>query len=283
MRRRLYRVGLVMVFWMPVPRSGLQATSMAQESPPVVVGRRVEPDSVDRSNWKVKDAKGAIEKTMPVLGFTSAHGPSATAELIVLEQDDTPYLSKQLIGKPLWHIVVPDRKLELPSTPENYEDPYLRTFDVLINPIDGRVIKLKSRWPEGVPQIAPEPDAASATEQLRRSGKEVYHGFPSEDPHVSFIDAVDSIQRGGDAPLGSKQISASYVMWSMVGSRTPRPVWAITLRGVTPVMPREGMSREAIYQYRLIVDAKTGEYLCGGSSPQPDEDVQKYAPALPGQ
>jgi hypothetical protein len=243
---------------------------MAQESPPVVIGRRVEPDSVDRSSWKLKDAKAAIEKTMPVLGMPSATGPSATAELLVLEEDDTPYLSKKLLGKPLWHVVLPDRKLELPSSPENYHDRYSRTFDVLLNPIDGRVIKLKSRWPEGVPQIDPEPDGASATEQLARSGNEVYHGFPNEDPHVSFIDAVDSIQRGGDGPLTAKQISGSYVMWSTMGRfETPRPVWAITLRGVLPVMPRPGMPLEAIYQYRLIVDAKTGEYLCGGNTPRP--------------
>ena len=267
MKRRLCSVALVMVLWMPVPRSGLQATSMAEEAPPVVVGRKVEPDSVDRSNWKLKDAKGAIEKTMLVLGFTSATGPSATAELLALEEDDTPYLSKKLIGKPHWHVVLPDRKIELPSSPENYRDPYSRTFDVLLNPIDGRVIKLKSRWPEGVPQIDPEPDAASATEQLGRSGNEVYHGFPNEDPQISFIDAADAIQLGGAAPVMSKQISASYVMWSNVGYKTPRPVWAITLRGVMPVMPREGMSREAVYQYRYIVDARTGEYLCGGNTP----------------
>jgi len=269
MKRTLSSVALVMVFWIPVPGSGLQATSMAEESPPVVVGRKVEPDSVDRSSWKLKDAKGAIEKTKLVLGFTSAAGPLATGELLILEEDDTPYLSKKLIGKPFWHVVLPNRKLELPSSPENYKDRYSRTFDVLLNPIDGRVIKLKSRWPEGVPQIDPEPDAASATEQLGRAGNEVYHGFPNEDPHVSFIDAVDAIQRGGDGPLTAKQVSASYVMWSSVGYKTPRPVWAITLRGVLPVMPREGMSREAIYQYRLIVDAKTGEYLCGGNTPHP--------------
>ncbi len=255
------------------------SVAMAEESPPVVVGRRVDPDSVDRSNWRLKSAKDAIEKTKLVLGMASAVGCSAIAEILVLEEDDTPYLSKKLIGKPHWHVVLPDRKLELPSSPENYRDPYSRTFEVLLNPIDGRVIKLKSRWPDGVPQIDPEPDAASATEQLRGAGNEVYHGFPNEDPHISFIDAADSIQLGGAAPVMSKQISASYVMWSRVGRfKTPRPVWAITLRGVMPVMPREGMSREAVYQYRYVVDARTGEYLCGGNTPHP---VRRVSPDRP--
>ena len=114
---------------------------------------------------------------------------------------------------------------------------------------------------------------------LYAGGYDTFHDFPDRDPGVSLLQALDSV-RG--QVVTAKQILATPVLWSNVQYKTPRVVWAITLRGVLPEMPREGMSREAIYQYRLIVDAKTGEYLCGGSSPQPDEDIQKYAPPKPG-
>jgi hypothetical protein len=188
----------------------------------------------------------------------------------MLEHDETPYLGSEFVGKAFWHVVVPHLKLELPSTPDWFDNSKLRTFDALVEPQSGRVVRLTSWWPEGDGPVIVQPDSTVAAEQLRRSGNEVYHGLPDHDPQATLIQALDAIQRGGAAPLMAKQISANYVMWSRIGKwRNPRSVWAITLRGVMPEMPREGMPIEPIYQYRYIVDAVTGQYLCSSNTPRP--------------
>ncbi len=81
----------------------------------------------------------------------------------------------------------------------------------------------------------------------------------------------------------AKQISARYVIYSDIRFETPRPVWAITERGVSPKsFSMTYSSTEPKYEYRLIVDAETGEFMGGSNTPLPetviDNEPRKEGP-----
>ena len=175
--------------------------------------------------------------------------------------------------------------LRLPSAPRGFRDRFVRTLDVFIDPTDGRVFRVRSRWPPKESPIAPEPSAEFATTQLKSSGLEVYHGFPTEIPAVTFLDALDRIQGVGRNPLIAKQIIGNYVTWSRGPTEPnlhwgmkepgrwsrPRPVWAITLRGIPASRPRPEWPKDARYSFRYIVDARTGEVIMGTNIPHSDK------------
>lgn len=242
--------------WRPDPKSGL-------------LGPKVESASLNTSAWTVKEAAFAVERAEQVIG-ASWDEPNTVAELITLIDDDTPFLTQLLIERPMWQVTMSNSRPQLSSAPESTAGP-ARTWDVLVRPDDGVVIRARSRWPEGVKPMPPEPRAASATCQIYGSGYDVYHAFPTSNPRISLAEALDVLQKRGESVLEAKQISARYVVWSSIAFESPRPVWAITLRGVLPTHPAPGMEIEPIYEYRLIVDAQTGKFLCGSNRPLPEE------------
>jgi len=232
--------------------------------------RGVSTTEVERSSWSLQDDRVVLERVAPVTGLPK--GTSQTADLTTLGDDTLPYLHDQVSGRPLWKVSITGARIQLPSTPAGFRDRYERTIDVLLDPVGGGFVALSSRWPIGEAPMPPEPGAKSAAEQMTRSGGETYHGFPTVQPGVSFINALDAIQRGGGSPLIAKQIIAHYVMWSRAGKwAEPRAVWAITLRGIPPVMAPPGTASGALDKFRFIVDGQTGKLLCGSNTPRPDQ------------
>lgn len=250
----------VLASWQPEGASGL-------------FGPKIELKSMNTSNWTVKHGNSAVAKAERILGIKPGLYP-ATAQLIAVLDDDTPFLTQFLLERAMWQIVIRDWTLTLPSGSSESRDPYVRTFDVLVRPEDGRVLKVKSRWPKEEPSMPPEPRADSATCQIYASNYTVYHDFPDSDPAVSFLAALDSAQKRGLEIVTAKQISARYVVFSDMRHERRRPVWAITARGAYPVLPVPGMAIERKYEYRVIVDAETGKFLCAGNRPLPDEVIE---------
>lgn len=236
--------------------------------PEPVIGPAVRGE--DPSEWAVREKDQAIAKTREILGLSGREDIPADAEIVLLAEDNTPFLSGQVIGRPVWHVVISDWKLQLKSAPPEVKDSYARTFDIFLGAEDGRLLKIVSRWPEGVPPIPPEPGPASYTDQMRRSGDEKYHGFPEEDPLINFLDALDTIFKGGRNPLRAEQIVGQYVIWSRMG-RVPKPVWVITLRGTESLWESAypGASVNARNHLRHIVDPRTQKWMCASSTPQP--------------
>lgn len=224
-----------------------------------------------RSNWALKDTDQAIAKARKILGVADQMVLPSSAEIVALVEDNTPYLSNQIIARAVWHVVISNWRLELKSAPPDVKDSYARTFDIFLDPLNGHLLRIVSRWPEGVPRIAPEPGAESYTTQMRQSGQERYHALPEEDPPISFLDALDGMFQGGQIPLLEEQLVGQYVTWSTMG-RPPRPVWVITLRGTRPLWnsTHPGAAISARNHMRYIVDPKTGKWITGSSTPQPE-------------
>lgn len=235
---------------------------------PVIASRA--PHAEDPSEWAIREKDQAIARVKEVLGVSERKDLQSEAKLVLLAEDNTPFLSGQIIGHPVWHVVISNWRLQLESAPSNAKDRYTRTFDVFVGAEEGHLLKIVSHWPEGVPPIPPEPGPASYTDQMRRSGKQKYYGFPNEVPPIKFVDALDSVFKDAGNPLAAEQIVGQYVIWSQM-DRPPKPVWAITLRGTQPMWESAfpGVGINARNHMRHIVDAKTGKCVCAGSTPQP--------------
>jgi hypothetical protein len=224
-----------------------------------------------RDAWAIQTEPQAIAKAREIVGLPERSPARLSAELVTLAEDNTPFLRDQIVGRPIWHVVIAGWKLELKSARPGEEDQYSRAFDLLIDPANGRLLKASSRWPEGVPPIAPEPSAQSAEEQMPRSGLEMYLGFPDAPPRVDLLRALDIVQQKGEGdPFLAKQIVAHYVVQTRMGGKA-RAVWAITLRGIGPIKPPPpGVSEDALNHVRNIIDGETGKFLGAGTCPQPD-------------
>jgi hypothetical protein len=247
---------------------GTLAQSHAQE-PSAPQTQPVE--ETGRGGWAIQTEHQAIGKAREIVGLPDRSPARLSAQLVTLAEDNTPFLHHRIAGRPIWQVVIKDWRLQLKSAPAGEEDQYSRVFDVFIDPTNGHLLKAISRWPQGVPPIAPEPSARSAEDQMSRSDSETYVAFPDAPPRVDLLRALDMLREHGVAePLAARQIVAHYVLRSTMGAK-PRPVWAITLRGIPPIKtPPPGVSIDALNHIRVILDAETGKWLCATTTPQPE-------------
>lgn len=241
-----------------------------------VSGESADVSSVARADadWQLRDKRYVLGEVDKVVGAPHEVWANADVQLVTLEDDNTPFLSKQIVGRPLWQVTIRGWSLQLPSAAAGFKDRYERTFDILVDPANGQVLKIASRWTEGIPD-ASDLSADDAEAQLMGTGFERYHGFPEDGPTVTFLQALDVVLYEGEGnPLEAKQIVAHYVTRSRMADQ-PKPVWAITLRGVRivrqPPPPLKGSashdSQLVIRQMRNIVDATTGAWLGANNLP----------------
>ncbi len=229
------------------------------------------PLSMDRvrQSWAVRSEPEAVAKTREIVGLAQASPARLSAELVMPIEDNTPFLYDEIVGWPVWHVVVTDWMPD-PKTPSSTVEPYLRVLDVLIDAEKGCLLEAVTRWPDGVPPIAPEPSARSAEEQLRNAGLEKYVGFPDGPPRVNLLRALEITSKEAGEPDHAKRIVAHYVMQRRMRSDA-RPVWAITLRGIGPIKPLPpGEPVGALNDIRAIINAETGKCLGSNTVPQPE-------------
>jgi len=139
-------------------------------------------------------------------------------------------------------------------------------------PETGVVVKIKSHWPAGVPTMPPVVSADVAETQFGWVS-EKYHGFPVHAPRVTFEMALNAIAKTGYRTTDAKQIVADYVIWS-IGDQNPRPVWAIMLRGLSVAHAPPGTPPGAMDQYRHLIDAETGKWLCSYNWPRMEVEAK---------
>ena len=224
-----------------------------------------------QADWSVRNEEQVLARVAELSGLPQDLVQESVVKLVTVEEDNTPFLSEQIIGRSLWQVTTPKWKLQLPSAAPKYEDRYERTFVILVDPVNGSILKIASLWPQHVPGEPSEVPVRSAEAQMRNA--ERYHGFPPAEPAVTFLGAVDVVRRKGlGNPLVAKQIVAHYVMQSRMGGQ-PTAVWAITLRGIRIEVPApqaltgELLPNPAVSRMRNIVDANTGEWLQANNVP----------------
>jgi len=218
-------------------------------------------------------------------GFGTLEQISKSFSRFDVNDDNTPFLHRQIKGKKnVWRIEIKNVRLKLKSVWPRYKDKYLRNFEVLVDPNTGHLLRFRSKFDGYDPNMLPEPSAEVAEAQIRGAGYEIYHGFPSEPPKISFLEALDAIKaKGLTSPLLAKEIYALYVMESKMKSQ-PRPVWAITLRGIPPlhfITVPPGVSPDKLppiwlrNRFRFVVNAVTGKVLFANTWPQPINPEKK--------
>jgi len=239
-----------------------------EESPPL--GAEA-PATFDSSSWTLHDSEQTALRARQILGIPTDATATISASVETLQDDNTPYLREQLLGRPLWHVEIRDWSLHLNSDVRRRKDPYRRTLDVFLDPNSGQVVKLQTRWPPGEPPSAPEPTAESAAWQMLNGPSEIYHGIPDVPPPISFMEAVDILYRAGFNPFSAKQLIGHWVVWSCLGS-DPKPMWVVTLRGLPPpAIPRYDPDIALYYQdhLRIVIDPVEKMWVRGSNSPQP--------------
>jgi hypothetical protein len=127
-------------------------------------GKTTSTENDDTSDWALQNEEHAIAKAREIIGVSERDIRNVTAKLVTLaeHEDKTPFLHDQIIGRPIWQIVITKWKLRLTSAGPDEKDLYERTFDIFVDPKNGHLLKILSRWPKGVPPIAPRPPANSA-------------------------------------------------------------------------------------------------------------------------
>jgi hypothetical protein len=214
----------------------------------------------------------SIARAMAFTHFNSLPGVSTSSLRIVVSEDNTPFLAKNIVKRQAWSVEVDNVSLKLKSAVPNFKDRYVRTFFVVIDQQTGQLLRITSESAGTATDLRSPPTADTAETQLRASG-ETYHDLPLEVPKVSFLDALDAVlSRGKGSPFLAQRIRAAYVIESD-GGAAPRPVWAITLEGIPPMQPHGRRPTEVpAWQrdhIRNIVDATSGAVLFATTIPQP--------------
>lgn len=242
----------------------------------------VHADEPDKSNWELMTEDQAVSAALAITGFsrlTHYSVPSTeAAELVALQDDQTPFLHEQINGREVWQIVVDSVQLRMTSRSQSgpkmgRTDSTFRVFIIDIDAVSGQLIKLYSVPDGDYPHKAPIPPVDVAEKQLQSRGprSEFYHGFPDTPPVLSFLEALKSLVYD---PFSANEIHALYIMHSQ-GGGTPRPVWIIELRGIDPAPRTMGgpernasVSIEKRNHRRTCIDAVTGVHIFTSTLPQ---------------
>ena len=203
------------------------------------------------------DEAAAIAFARRTIGLNDSAANKIAASRTKIENDATPFLHQQINGRDAWMVLV--------QGPFSSLAPEIDHLNLLLDAGDGRIVRVWSDWPADVPPIPAEAVGDRAAEQMTNSGLEVYHDFVPGVPKTNVQAAFAAVGK----MLKPRQVVCQHILWSRMG-KTPQPVWAITLRGVDFPHPHGGEPEEPIFIFRWIVDAETGQLLCGMNTPRPE-------------
>ncbi len=135
---------------------------------------------------RIADATDAVAVAKEVTGFGVPSRAAPFVDRITIKDDDTPFLARQLVGTVAWRVEFEDISLTLKSAVSSFQDPYRRSFIVLIQEETGILWSVKSVSDKKDIDLKPEPSAAVAEEQLGPEG-EIYVGLAAANPGISFL------------------------------------------------------------------------------------------------
>jgi hypothetical protein len=202
-------------------------------------------------------------------------GLNALFEVDSIENDPTalpgiPFLSQELKGNNFIKVTYKTGALKLKTAPPGSVDKYQRKFVVILDATAEHLLSVISSGPNDSPDIHREP--LEKAEAMLRSCGELYESLPTSDPEVTFLNALEIIQKHGvGAPLLSQEIEGFYVIQSQYDLEMKRPKsakWMISLRGGPPIpMMPSSLPNWARSRIRERVDATSGKWLGATSFP----------------
>jgi len=216
-------------------------------------------------------SKEAIyERSASITGFSVAKSAVRSVdervELIILDDDITPFLGEFGKNRPVWRVRYTGINLKDVER-QTADESFNRDFDVYIDSLSGHVLKITCSYGQLNPEECPELRAEEAERQLNNHTSERYLGFPKEEPHISFREAIIKCRVN---PYSAEEILGQYVMYTDGGCE-PKPVWIISFCGLPPA-PIMGGEADWIPLYqrtrsRSVVDAFTGRVLFVTNTP----------------
>jgi len=205
----------------------------------------------------------AQTKAMKYLGFSKMDGFSREANfeksrMINIIDDKTPFLHKQINNLDVWKIAFQNITLTPDDRLHDEDAGYKRTFDVYIDPKDGKLLKIESIYSGKNVDFAPEPGIEWAEKSMIGS-RYVFQDFA--DPDSNYVGLFDVLKSLG--PRNFKQLKAVLVIIPVLGQDTTQVVWFVTYRGTDPYFPKSkgaDLSITEAYNYQsFIYDAKSVE------------------------
>jgi hypothetical protein len=186
---------------------------------------------VDSSQWvgSITSADAACKRALEYTGFEKSKGYTSSkvagaANLVTVIDTVTPLIKYAVNGQRAWVVRFSGIIIDSSTAADNYPS----EFEVLIDSATGQLIKIESNFVGYDPASGPPPQ-----EMLEKmtENPENFKGFPDAAPERSFFDALKA--NGREQPLSAQQISASYILFSILES-APMPAWCLLIRGGEP-------------------------------------------------
>ncbi len=209
-----------------------------------------------------------------ITDFKSIEGLRYSFQKMDITEDNTPFLHEKVKGrKNVWLVEAKDFHLKLKKADPNSQDQYIRNFRILMDPNNGNLLKISSKYDGNDPDVGTEPNAANAEKYL---GGENYSGFPDTPPQISFLDALDIVADFGIGhPYYAKEMDAKYIWYSNIWDiKELQRVWVINLRGI-PSIPHSNTVGDSpvnirqVNHIRYVINADTGKILKCNNGPIP--------------
>ncbi len=213
-----------------------------------------------------------------ITDFNSIAGINYSFKRVDIIEDNTPFLHEKVKGrKNVWLVEMNNFNLKIKTEDPNFKDRYNRNFAILIDPYNGELLRISSKYDGNDPNVGKARKAEKVEKEFQDNIK--YLGFPDTLPNNSFIDALNIVHKFGiGMPYNAKEIDAQYV-WYSDEFRTngePQRVWIIDLRGIPPIAPplsNDAIGIRAVNHIRYVINAETGIILQVGNMPSPEFDV----------
>lgn len=214
-----------------------------------------------------------------ITDFNSIDGINYSFKRVDIIEDNTPFLHEKVKGrKNVWLVEMKNFHLKIKTQDPDFKDRYNRNFKILIDPNNGELLRISSKYDGNDPDVGTAPNPAKVEKELSSVAK--YIGFPDTLPNISFIDALNIVQKFGvGMPYNAKEIDAQYVWYSdkYHTSGESKLVWIIDLRGVPAIAPplsNDAIGIRAVNHIRYVINAETGIILEVGNMPSPDFDTK---------
>ena len=230
-----------------------------------VYSQQTETPDQNAPQYLITTPDEAKRKALDYLGFEKMEGFSVksnfdTANLVIINDDKTPFLHNKINNRDIWKATFQNITLTPDDRLHDEDAGYKRTFDVYIDPKDGKLLKIESIYTGENVDFAPEPGIEWAENTMSGSLCEFRDFAHPDSNYVGLFDVLKSL-----GPRNFKQLKAVLVIIPVLGQDATQAVWFVTYRGTDPYYPKGAgadLSITEAYNYQsFIYSAKTGQML----------------------